>query len=616
MIVDDFSWKIAGEAGDGILSAGLMFAKSCLIGGLYVHATAEYPSLIRGGHNHLDVRVSARPLYSHTKRLSLLVALNSESIKKHTRKLLPGGGIIYDSEETKINPEEVGRSDISLFPMPLLKMANACGGKIMRNVIAMGATLALVDYDCQLFNHILSKNFAKKGQPVIDNNIKAAKAGYDYIRQNFAHVKFPFRVQRQGDKNNIFLSGNEAICVGAVKAGCKFFSGYPMTPASSVMHTMASFEKTHGVVVKHTEDEIAGINMAIGAGFAGVRAMTATSGGGFALMTEGFGLAAQTETPLVVVEAQRPGPATGMATHSGQGDLRFMLHASTDEFPRIIIAPGDVQECYYLTIQAFNLAEKYQMPVIVLTDKFLGESFATAPAFSGNEIKVERGEMLKEVNEEDYRRYRVTKSGVSPRSIPGVKGGEHVASSYEHDEFGFEREEEHVRMAMHEKRFRKFANAAKEIAEPQLIGPENAEITIFCWGSTKGPALEAMRLLMQKGISANMLHVTFLSPLPAKKIAEVMRKAKLTIDIEGNKTAQFAGIVKQETGLEFNCKILKYDGRPFNPEDLATAIKDLATSDAHRIIILNGWQEAVKLKSEGELLLKAPELFSAVVEGD
>ena len=615
IIENDFTWKIAGIAGDGILNAGLMFAKTCLRGGLWVFATAEYPSLIRGGHNHLDVRVSNERIYSHRKNIGMLVALNEESIKKHTKKILPGGALIYDNDETKMDLASIERNDILILQVPLLKIANKCGSPIYRNVVAMGASVSLLDFDLELFNQILEKNFSKKGEDVVSKNKAAMKAGYDYVRQNFPDFqdKFTFRLTKMVDNNNIFVSGLEALCVGAIRAGCKFFSGYPMTPASSVMHTMAANEKTYGIVVKHTEDEIAGINMAIGASYAGARAMTATSGGGFALMTEAFGLAAQTETPLVVVVSSRPGPATGMATHTGQGDLRFILHASTDEFPRFVIAPGTPEECYELTGVAFNLAEKYQMPAVVMTDKFLGESFFSLPAFDGNEITVDRGDMVKEVDGE-YRRYKVTKSGVSPRTVPGVKGGEHVASSYEHDEFGFEREEEHIRMAMHEKRFRKFARATLEIPEPQLIGPEDADATIFCWGSTKSPALEAMKLLEERGIKVNMLHVTFISPLPARKIEEVMRRAKLTINIEANKTGQFASLVKEKTGLDFDCRILKYDGRSFNPDDMAMAIKDLLKSDVYRVVILNGWQEALRAKTSEEFTEKATELFSAVVE--
>src|SRR3989344_1340937 len=381
-VLNDFSWKIAGVAGDGILNAGLMLAKCAARGGLWSFASAEYPSLIRGGHNHLDVMIAERQLLSHTSHLNLLVALNQESVDTHAKKVVDDGG------------------------------------KIMRNVVAMGATLALADFDLELFNSVIRDNFGrKKGAEVAEANIKALKAGYDHARQNFGN-NFKYRLKAVGKGGRLFMSGNEAISAGAIKAGCKFFAAYPMTPASSILHTMAAFEKDYNIVVKHTEDEIAAMNMAIGANFAGVRAMTATSGGGFALMTEAFGLAAQTETPLVVVNAMRPGPATGMATHSGQGDLRFILHAAPDDFPRIVLAPGTAEECYYLTFYAFNLAEKYQLPVVILTDKYMGESFTTMEKFETH-MKIDRGmlatqeQLDKIANNGGYLRYRIADTGIS-----------------------------------------------------------------------------------------------------------------------------------------------------------------------------------------------------------
>ncbi len=571
-VLNDFSWKVAGEAGHGILNAGLMFARTCMRAGLHVFATAEYPSLIRGGHNHLDVRVNEKKINAHTKHLCLLVALNMDAVTKHAHKVVPGGGIIYDGNELKLDPHDF--PTIKLYPMPLLEIANKCGGRIMRNTVAMGATMGLVDLDLEIFNNVLRDNFGKKkGEKVANDNIIAAKAGYDFIKENFAR-DFKFKLQPVKNSERIFISGNEAISVGAIKAGCKFFAAYPMTPASSVLHTMAAHERSYNIVVQHTEDEIAAINMVVGAAYAGVRAMTATSGGGFALMVEGFGLAGMTETPIVVVEAQRPGPATGMATHSGQADLRFVLHASTDEFPRIVIAPGDVDQCYYKTIEAFNLAEKYQMPVVILTDKYLGESFISTEEFS-DDAKIERGKMLteKELQGGEYKRYTVTADGVSPRSIPGQKGGEHVASSYEHDEYGFEREEEEIRIAMHDKRFRKMERAAAEIKNPAVIGNGYSDITIISWGSTKGPILDAMRMLEQDGIYANFLQVLYLSPFPAEQVTEVLSLARRTIIIENNKTSQLGGVIKEQTGLDIQHKLLKYDGRPFSPEEIYQEIK-------------------------------------------
>ncbi|HLD85525.1 MAG TPA: 2-oxoacid:acceptor oxidoreductase subunit alpha [archaeon] len=601
-VVNNFSWKVAGEAGFGILNAGLMFAKMCIRGGLHSFATAEYPSLIRGGHNNLDVRVSETEIQSHTKFTDLLVALDRKSIGIHEYKISKNGGIIYDSASDKIEPSDFKRKDIMHFGVPLMKIA---GEKIMRNVVAMGATIALIDFDIEIFYGVLRDNFgAKKGMGVAEANIKAAKAGYDYIKQNFPEASasngirsFKYRlVKKPYDNKKLFLSGNEAISAGAIKAGCKFTAAYPMTPATSVFTNIAAQEKNYNIIVKHTEDEISAINMAIGAGYAGLRSITATSGGGFALMCEGFGLAGQTETPVVIVEAMRPGPATGMATHTGQGDLRYMLHASTDEFPRLIIAPGDVEECYYLTQHAFNFSEKYQMPVIVLTDKYLGESYRSVHEFD-KEVKIERGKLITQIDAQDYKRYELTEDAISPRSIPGVKNGMHVASSYEHDEYGHEREEEEIRIAMHKKRYKKFALAENEIKAkfiPKLVDSKGesiaasvADFTIISWGSTKGPVLEAMKLLEEEGIETNFLHITFVNPIHDEIISSVMRNAKQTVIVENNMTAQFAGIIREKTGLEFNHKILKYDGRPFAPEHIADAIRELQIDNSLREIIVS-----------------------------
>ncbi|MFC2142852.1 2-oxoacid:acceptor oxidoreductase subunit alpha [Candidatus Aenigmatarchaeota archaeon] len=577
--VNNFSLKIAGAAGDGILNAGLgMFAKTCIRAGLNAFANAEYPSLIRGGHNHLDIKINEKESHSQSKNINILVALNSESVTKHYKKITKGGAIICDEEllEKTIKPieNELTKNEITTYAIPLMKIATECGGKIFRNTVAIGATFALTNFDLELLNTVIKDIFGKKGGDIINDNTKSAKMGYDYLNENYKH-DFKYKLKPiEGNHNKILLSGHQATVAGAIQAGCKFLSAYPMTPSTSVMINMASQERNYDLVVKHTEDEIASINMAIGASHAGVRAMTCTSGGGFCLMTEGFGLASVTETPLVVVVSQRPGPGTGMATHTSQGDLKFILSASTDEAPRVIIAPGDVDDAFYYTIQAFDIAEKYQMPVVILTDKYMGESHKSTEFFDTSKIKTERKSMLinKEIKE-GYLRYKITDSGISPRAIPGQKNAMYCASSYEHDEEGFEREEEENRIKMHKKRFRKFENLKKELKDPELVGEKDADATIISWGSTKGPVLEALRILEKEGIKTNFLHLVILSPLPIGKIKDVMKNAKKTFIIENNMTAQLASIIKEESCLEFDHKILKYDGRAFDPEHIAEEVK-------------------------------------------
>ncbi len=584
--INDFSWKVAGAAGDGILSAGMLFAKTCMRGGLHVFATAEYPSLIRGGHNHLDVRVSAEPVHTHSKNIDMLIALNQDAIDYHIKKISPGGALVYDSSETDAGMS--GRKDIHLYSIPLKKIAEEHGGPIMKNTVAMGATIGLLEFDLALFDAIITERFGKKAADVIAENIKAAKAGYDFANSNFKD--YIYKLEKKSRKNTLMMTGNEAISAGAIKAGCKFYSAYPMTPASSILSYMAAAEKQFGMVVKHTEDEISAINMAIGASYAGARSMTGTSGGGFSLMVEGLGLAAMTETPIVIVEAQRPGPASGMATHSGQGDLEFMLHASPDEFPRIVVAPGDVSECFFQTIKAFNMAEKYQIPVLILTDKFLGESYWSTEAFDESEVKSERGLLLKEsdlAQEKDYKRYKITPNGVSPRSRPGFKNGIFIASSYEHDERGTEREEEAIRVAMHNKRFRKLDFMAKDLEPPKLEGDSDADVTIVSWGSSKGPVKEAMEIMKKDGIKANFLQLLYLSPFPSEDVKAILGKSKIIVDVECNKTGQLASVIRENTGIEVNHKVLRYDGRAIWPEDLASAVRKIVQKNAPKVIDIN-----------------------------
>ncbi len=576
-IVNDLSWKIGGEAGMGILNAGMMFAKIAMRGGLFSIAHAIYPSLIRGGHNHLDVRVNSEKIYSHRKEVNVLVALNKETFDVHKEKLTGGAGVIYDHDEYPIQESELPKKDIQLIPIPLLKLSNQFGGRIMRNTVAIGATIALVDYDLTLFNDILQQTFAKKGEKVVQDNIGAAKAGYDFVKSTLRH-SFKYTLKKEHQKNFMLISGNEAISLGAVRAGAKFIAAYPMTPASSIMMTLAKWAQQYGIVVKQTEDEIAAMNMVVGANFAGVRALTATSGGGFSLMVEAFGLAAITEVPLVVVEAQRPGPATGMATQSGQGDLHFVLHAAPDDFPRIVIAPGDIIECYQEAIRAFNLAEKYQLPVVLLTDKYLGESYWSIEEFDTGKVKIDRGKLLTDEQAEqqqNYLRYKLTSDGVSPRAIPGQKNCMHTASSYEHNEEGHEDELEEVRIAMAEKRYKRFEATQKEFSDPELVGDKGAEVTIIGWGSTKSGILEAMKSLKRDKIKVNYLQIKYLSPFPTKKVAEIIKKSKKTALVENNQSGQLGALIKMHTGLSLDHTILKFDGRPFFPHEIYDEIKKI-----------------------------------------
>ncbi|MCK4928859.1 MAG: 2-oxoacid:acceptor oxidoreductase subunit alpha, partial [Methanosarcinales archaeon] len=566
---------IGGEAGFGIMASGLMVTKTFSRGGLHVFDTIEYPSLIRGGHNTYLVRTADREVHAHTGYIDMLVALNEETIHLHKEEMSQTGCIIFDGKE-----EPEGRfgvhADISLFPIPLTEIIKSLDGKpIMRNTAALGATIALIGYDITILEGLMSDMFQHKGDKMVLDNIRIVRAGYDFMMDNHPGGSGMI-VNPLDDSRKPVLTGNDAVGLGALAAGCKFYSAYPMTPASGLLHFLAAEEKNHNLVVKQTEDELAAVLMAIGASHAGVRAMTATSGGGFSLMTESLGLAAMTETPLVIMEGQRPGPSTGLATRTEQGDLRFVMHAAQGDFPRVVMAPGDVKECFWAAGQAFNLAEKYQIPVIILTDKFLTENHRTVEGF--NAMTIDRGLLLdpEEMDvHSDYKRYEITESGVSPRVLPGHPNAIYNANSNEHDEYGVDQEDPGNRTAMMDKRMRKLEHILEELEEPVLYGPVESDVTLISWGSTKGPILEAMMLLEQNNIRVNFLQILYLLPFHAEQVARIMNNAGRTICVENNKGAQLAGVIRERTGLAVDEKLLKYSGRMFTPGEIAGGVMEM-----------------------------------------
>lgn len=578
----EFVWKIGGEAGMGIMAAGLTMCKVFTRGGLNVIGYPEYPSLIRGGENTFQIKISDSEVNCPSKNNHLVVCLNRVSVDFHKDQIYPNGAIVYDSSTTKIEQNEF--AELMKFDVPFSKLAADNGGDvIMRNTVALGASLAIIGYDISILENVLTETFAKKGPEIINQNLKIAKAGYDYIIQNYKSEidKFEHKISKKGECKKMVITGNEAIALGAAVGGLKFYSVYPMTPSSSIMHYLAQKELDFDILVKQTEDEIAAILYVAGASYAGIRAATGTSGGGFSLMVETLGMAAMAETPVTVFLAQRTGPSTGMPTWTEQADLKFALNASQGEFPRVLIAPGDVDEAFTLSAKALNIAEKYQIPVIVLSDKYLSETYFSCEKFDTNKIKIERGKMITE-NMNDlplmtrYKRYAITKDGVSPRPIPSVVGGIHVASSYEHDETGYSTENFATRAMLMDKRMCKLESIIKnEIEMPKLYGPENADVTLICWGSHKGIVLNGMELLKKQGINANVVHFIYLFPLNAKLLKKLFRKLKTTVIVENNRTSQFAGVLKEYVNFKPDFKLLKYDGRQFFAEEIANEVKKL-----------------------------------------
>lgn len=581
----DFTWKIGGPAGFGIKTTGDMFSKTMLRAGFSVFDYVEYPSLIRGGHNVTETRVADAEVFAQKKTTDVLIALDKQTVDLHKDKLADGAAIIYDKDQFEVNPKELSGKDIHLVHVPLLDIVKKTGGiKIMENNVALGASMALIGMELKILFEVIADQFKRKGEYVIRENHEAAEAGHAYVTQNYKLIKSDALNKIKSDalknaaKNQVLVTGNDAVALGAIAAGCKLYCAYPMTPSSSILHTLAAFADKVGMIVRHAEDEIAVINLACGAGFTGVRAMIGTSGGGFSLMTEGLGLVGLTETPLVIVEAQRPGPATGMPTWTGQGDLRFVLHAHQDDFPRIVLAPGDVAEAFELTWKAFNYAEKYQTAVIILLDKYLSESHKSS-TLSVDSIKIDRGKLVmsQDSGKGQYLRYKITEDGIPERAIPGLKNMLFTANSYEHNEYGLSSEKVEDRVAQVNRRNKKLATFRQnDLPEPKVYGEENAEVTLVGWGSTKGPALQTLRELGHdgKGPTINYLHINYIWPFPAKAVHKILSTSTKTLLLEGNHAAELGGLIRQETGIEIEHKYLKYDGRPFYAEDIIKKISN------------------------------------------
>jgi len=587
MTANNMTIRIGGEAGHGVESSGAGFCKALARGGLHVFGLPDYYSRIRGGHNFYSVRVSDQPLYSHADPVHLLLALTEETIPRHRDKIVEGGAIVYDSNVVQETGEN--SADFLFLPIPLSDIAKEKAGTVLaRNTVALGITAGLTGFDLEPMQSVIRQNFARKGQAVVDGNLAAIGAGYQEGREHAAD--YAFKLERIPDAPpRMVLNGTQAFSLGALAGGCRFVAGYPMTPGSPVLHWMAAHSARYGVAIKHTEDEIAAINMAIGAAHMGARALVPTSGGGFALMVEALGLAGMTETPVVIYNAQRPGPSTGLPTRHEQGDMLFMLYASQGEFPRSLLAPGTHEECFVAGWRAFNLAEKYQTPALVLGDHHLAVAVRTLEfdAFDFEAVEIERGQLLSEAEldalDGDYLRYRITDSGVSPRAVPGHPKAVYVAASNEHDERGSITEGAEMRTAQVEKRQRKLIGVADEMSGPVRYGPDDAEVTFVCWGSTYGPLREAVDRLnngqgglngQQRTGRANLLHFVDLWPFPVEAATAAFEQARKLVAVEVNATGQLATLIRANTGRAADGTILKYDGRAFTPEYIMARVTE------------------------------------------
>ncbi|RJQ15093.1 MAG: 2-oxoacid:acceptor oxidoreductase subunit alpha [Nitrospiraceae bacterium] len=565
----DYSIKIGGEAGQGIQTIGETLAKVFSRTGCHVFTHQDYESRIRGGHNFYQVRLSDNPVFAPKDKIDIVVALDRESFQ-HEKELTENGTVIYDSADLKQKYEGPHLLDI-----PFVALALEHGkDKIMANTVAVGAVLGMLRMDLNNLFEIIKNTFGKKGEDVVQGNIRSAQAGHDFTMKNCERCSF--KVETNIRPPQMLISGVEAIALGAIASGLKFYAAYPMTPSTGIMNYIADKEAEYGIIVEQAEDEIAAINMALGASFAGVRAMTGTAGGGFALMVEGLSLAGMTETPVVIALGQRPAPATGLPTRTEQGDLQFALYTAHGEFPRVVLAPGDPEQAFYLTSKAFDLADKYQIPVIILFDQHLADSQWTSAVFDLGRIKYTdyrlRGEAFGNLPE--YKRHAFTETGVTPFGVPGETEHLVVTDSDEHDEEGHIVEDAETRKKMLDKRlFKKLPLIRQEIGAPSFYGDEHPEVVLVGWGSTYGVMKEVVDKGEIKG--AAMLHFSEICPFPLTEkfdFITVLNNAKTAICIENNATGQFARLMRTETGYDFKYKINKYDGRPFSVDELLRKI--------------------------------------------
>ena len=580
----DFALAIGGAAGQGIATPGNILARLFVRRGLHLNAYNAFQSIIRGGHIFLTIRISDQEARSHGDKLDLLVCLNQDTMDRHLGIMGPGSCVVYNSEAIKPGAPKDG---IQLCPMPVVDITGGNRNRLMQNTVALGVALALMKLDFQVLADSLTLQFQRKGQEVVDENVAVARAGFEFAEANFS--AFP-KEPPVGPKPLAVWVGNDALAMGGAAAGVKFYCAYPMSPATGVLHWMAKNARDLGIMVRQIEDEIGVANVAIGAAHAGCRVLCATSGGGFALMTEAIGAAAMMEIPVVFINVQRAGPSTGVPTKTEQGDLWQMLGASQGDFQRLIVAPLDALDAFNTVPEMFNLAEKYQCPGIVLSDLLISEgTFSVNPDQINLQPEIDRGSLITESSPTDgYLRYKNTEDGISPRAIPGLEGHVHVVSTDEHDEDGVLISDEytnpHKRRMMVEKRARKLDGILDQIEPPQLEGPEDAEVTLVGWGSTHGVIKEAVDQLEAKGVIANQLAVKWIVPFHTDAVAEVFSGAKKTIIIENNYSGQFARYLRSESGVTADAHIRKYDGEPFMPHHIVEGVLELLAGKTDKYI--------------------------------
>ena len=571
----DIALAIGGAAGQGIATPGNILARMFVRRGLHLNAYNAYQSIIRGGHIFLTIRVSDAEVLTHGDKLDILQCLNQDTMDRHLGLMGPGSSVVFNSDTIK--PGAAG-DGVQLCPMPIKELTDGNRNKLIQNTVALGVMTRLLGLEFEDLEKALQLQFKRKGDAVVSENVTVARAGFDHAAEHFQ--SFPVALPK-GGKPLAVWTGNDALAMGGAAAGVKFYCAYPMSPSTGVLHWMANNARELGIMVRQVEDEISAANMVIGAAHTGCRSMTATSGGGFALMTEAIGAAAMMEIPAVFINVQRAGPSTGVPTKTEQGDLWQALGASQGDFQRFIVAPLDTLDAFNTMPELFNLVERFQCPGIVLSDLLISEgTYSVDPDQVDLQPEIDRGELIQEGSTTDgYLRYKVTESGVSPRVIPGLEGYTHVVATDEHQADGIIISDEftnpHKRREMVEKRARKFANVAGEVEAPKLQGPDQADVTLIGWGSTQGVIVEAIEQLKDKGVTANHLQIKWIVPFHTKEVMAILSVANRTIIVENNESGQFARYLRSETGFAADAHIRKYDGEPLTPHHVTNGVVEL-----------------------------------------
>ena len=614
-----FSWMIGGPQGSGLNVSAEILARALSRSGYYIFGQIEYHSNIKGKHSAYRLRVSEAPVHSHVETVHLLSALDEETLvgdmyhefpahRGHTHEIAPGGAILYDAEQRKFT-EWIERDDILLWEMPyaeLLEKALAEAGKsgqarayrIMTNTLALGASVAVLGFDFEPVTQAIQESFGMKAGKVAQLNVNAARYAYEYAREKFAKdmkYKLPPAPPR---RDQILVKGVQAVGMAKIKAGCGLQTYYPISPATDESVYLENYQGDYNLLVLQTEDEVSAIDAAVMGAHGGVRTATSTSGPGFSLMPEGLGFAAITEAPgPVVLLYQRGGPSTGLPTRQEQGDLLFALHAGQGDIPRMVLAPGDIEECFYDTFDAFNYADRYQMPVIVLMDKHLASCYQTLPVFDTSKLKIDRGLIYQPSpnSNGDYLRHAFTESGISPRAIPGTQGGIFWTTSDEHDPRGHITEGIGNRIQMMQKRMNKIELAAREIPEEKkyrlfglAMAQKKSPVLIVGWGSTKGAILDALDRLDPQHQNYSFLQLRIMRPFPTEQVTRIFKSAAKVISFDCNYSGQIASLIRAETGLSVHHQVVKFDGRPFSEDEIIVAIEKAVAGESERMIVSEG----------------------------